>query len=280
MSRWLRKPCLIGIGMHEVLTLSPERAGSSDVLAVAPLDPAVPGTQPGARSWATPFIAAMEAAAKHTNAVHVTVGDDWMRYWYITPPEGLGSLAELRAMLSARFEDLFGISASRWVIEADWKSGGGVFASAMSVSMRDSLRAAAAESKVRLLSVVPATVRLFNRYAAELSDDCWFCCCGERTVTALQFEAGALVHVRRFRYDNLPDVEDTVERLEAEALRRGTNMPKRVFFAGQIATPASANVGSVQITILGRGLAATHLRGGHGPLTEEATQLAFAGRQL
>lgn len=279
MSRWLRNACLVGVGLREVVGIEPRHGGKpADVLAVASLDPAISGGMPEVRNWGAPLATVMADLARKVKTVDVSVADDWVRYWRVEAPDGLGGMGELRALAQSRFEELFGATSADWVVEADWQASGSMLASAMPRELVEALRSSAEACGLTLRTVAPAAVRWFNRHADGMVTDCWFCSFGERSVCAVLFEGGHVVHVRQFRFDQKPDTTEMLARLESESLRVGLPQPRHAYFAGQTQMKGEGEVGSFKLKVLGRFDAMPELRPRSGQgVTAEASLLAFSG---
>ena len=76
--------------------------------------------------------------------VDAVVSSDLARHWLVTPPRGVKSLAELRAVAAARFEAIYSASALLWQIHADWRSDRAFVCAALPRGLVDTLPAALA----------------------------------------------------------------------------------------------------------------------------------------
>ncbi|MDB5801480.1 MAG: hypothetical protein JWL63_2419 [Rhodocyclales bacterium] len=203
------------------------------VSSMLPLRDYLPGaSSPETAIWEPAISTAMAQAGKISGRLQVSVSDDWVRYWTITPPVGLGSLAEMRALAANRFEQLFGAAAESWYIEADWRDDRTMLACAVPKALTTALNEVSRQSGCTLGSIVPESVRLINRDAASLGNDGWVCSFGVHSFLALLRSDGRLLSARQFRFDLLPSLPEVLARLETETLRMGVDMPQDVFLLG------------------------------------------------
>jgi hypothetical protein len=223
----------MGVGAGEMVIIDRISAEGGHVSSMLPLRDYLPGaSSPETAIWEPAVSTALAQAGKVSGNLQVSVSDDWVRYWMVTPPAGLGSLAELRALAANRFEQLFGAAADTWHIEADWSDDKPMLACALPKSLIKALGEMCSQNNCSLGSVVPEAVRLINRDAGSLGDDGWVCSFGTHSFLALLRTEGRLVAARQFRFDLLPTLPEVLARLETEALRMGVDMPKEIFFLG------------------------------------------------
>ncbi|MDB5814666.1 MAG: hypothetical protein JWN23_1783 [Rhodocyclales bacterium] len=233
MSRWLGKNLGMGVGAGEMLIVGDIDSRGAHVSSMLPLREYLPGaSSPETAIWEPAVSTALAQAGKVSGRLQVSVSDDWVRYWMVTPPAGLGSLAELRALAANRFEQLFGSAAESWYIEADWHDDRAMLACALPKSLTTALGEVSRQNSCTLGSVVPEAVRLINRDAASLGNDGWICSFGAHSFLALLRSDGRLLSARQFHFDLQPSLPEVLARLETEALRMGVDMPQKVFLLG------------------------------------------------
>ena len=233
MLRKLGKRLGMGVGAGEMLIVDGVSSQGAHVSSMLPLRDYLPGaSSPETAIWEPAVSTALAQAGKVSGSLQVSVSDDWVRYWMVTPPAGLGSLAELRALAANRFEQLFGAASESWNIEADWRDDRAMLACALPKSLTTALGEMSRQSNCTLGSVVPEAVRLINRDAGSLGDDGWVCSFGTHSFLALLRAEGGLISARQFRFDLLPTLPEVLARLETEVLRMGVDMPSSVFLLG------------------------------------------------
>ena len=233
MSRWPVKNLGMGVGAGEMLIVDDISSKGAHVSSMLPLRDYLPGaSSPETAIWEPAISTAMAQAGKISGRLQVSISDDWVRYWTVMPPAGLGSLDELRALAANRFEQLFGAAAESWNIEADWHDDRAILACALPKSLTTALNEVSRQNGCALGSIVPEAVRLINRDASSLGNDGWVCSFGAHSFLALLRSEGRLLSARQFRFDLLPSMPEVLARLETEALRMGVDMPPNVFLLG------------------------------------------------
>jgi hypothetical protein len=244
----------LGVGAGEMIVVDRINSEGAHVASTLPLRDYLPGaSSPETAIWAPAVSLALAQAKGLSGDLQVSVSDDWVRYWTVTPPRGLGSLAELRALAVARFEQLFGRDASTWHIEADWRADQTMLACALPKSLIEALNNMSAEASCRIASVVPEAVRLINREASAISADCWLCSFSSHAFLAILLEAGRIRAARQFHFDLQPDITEVLARLETESLRMGVEMPQQVLLLGDAPVVGELPVTSdLDVRTLGR----------------------------
>lgn len=220
MSRSPRKQRLaLGIGVDDMTLLA---ADSGKVLCSLALEVRhKEGAAPETAQWLS-CLAGLSAQAGLDRGIelHVTVSDHWLRHWMQAVPEGIGRLAELRALTAARFESLFGLKADAWTITADWQSTGLILACAMPRSLVEALRNPP-QDVWALASLQPASVRALLRNPSRLPAEGWALYSSSTGITLFQFANARVCHVRRHPTTGVPTVQTIEALLEAEMLRCG-----------------------------------------------------------
>lgn len=233
MLRKLGKRLGMGVGAGEMLIVDRINSEGAHVSSMLPLRDYLPGaSSPETAIWEPAVSTALAQAGSISGTLQVSVSDDWVRYWMVTPPAGLGSLAELRALAANRFEQLFGSPSESWYIEADWRDDRTMLACALPKSLTTALGEVSRRHSCALGSIVPESVRLINRDASSMGDEGWICSFGAHSFLAILRENGRLLAARQFHFDLLPTLPEVLARLETEVLRMGVDMPTDVFLLG------------------------------------------------
>jgi len=223
----------MGVGAGEMVIVDRISSDGGHVSSMLPLRDYLPGaSSPETAIWEPAVSTALAQVGRVSGSLQVSVSDDWARYWMVTPPAGLGSLAELRALAANRFEQLFGAASESWYIEADWRDDRAMLACALPKSLTTALNEVSRHNSCTLGSVVPEAVRLINGDAGSLGDDGWVCSFGAHSFLALLRDKGRLLSARQFRFDLMPTLPEVLARLETEALRMGVDMPNDIFLLG------------------------------------------------
>lgn len=235
MSRWRRSTYSLGVGAREMAVVDLSGSGAARVLSMLPLEGYLAGTHtPESADWEPSMATVMaQTEVKTGGNLHVTVADDWARYWVVTPPQGLRSLDELRALAATRFEQLYASQADGWALAADWSLRGASLVCALPSRLLASLRNVSTQYRWRIDSIQPQAVRLMNSHRDRIDKHAWICAFGTGTFLAVLLEDGVTRHARQFRFDSLPSVEDVCLRLETELLRVGCDMPPMAVLLGK-----------------------------------------------
>jgi hypothetical protein len=179
--RLRRGHCRLGLSREGV---SVRRMGASrkstPVLAERPLpDPgeAAPDVLAGQ------IEAALDAAGGSGLPVYVTLGDDLVRYFIVTPPGNSARMQDLRAAAAVRFQVLYGESVSAWQLVADWHAAAPFLACAVSQRISTALQIAVANQRGCLVSVAPNFVAAWNRSRRHVGVDAWLATLGDGALT-------------------------------------------------------------------------------------------------
>ena len=114
-----------------------------------------------------------KAAGARGAPIHVTLADDLVRYFIVTPPANVGRAQDLRAAASVRFQALYGSAAASWHIVADWQAAEPFLACAVSHHLVAALQMAATRVGGCLVSVTPGFVDAWNRSRKQLGAQVW-----------------------------------------------------------------------------------------------------------
>jgi hypothetical protein len=126
---------------------------------------------------------ALEEAGAKGLPVHVTLGDELVRYFIVTPPGNSARRQDLRAAAAVRFQVLYGEAASGWQLVADWQAETPFLACAVSQTVCVALQQAVAAQKACLVSVTPDFVAAWNHSRRALSANAWLATLGESALT-------------------------------------------------------------------------------------------------
>ncbi|WP_181885448.1 hypothetical protein [Trinickia dinghuensis] len=118
-------------------------------------------------------ISAVLASVGGRLSAHVTLNDDIVRYFMVTPPANGLRMQDLRGAADMRFQTLYGESVAPWQLVADWQADGSFLACAVPRRVLDALRAAATAQRASLVSVTPAFVVAWNGMRRDLSANAW-----------------------------------------------------------------------------------------------------------
>lgn len=235
MSRWRRSTYSLGVGSREMAVVDMGGQEVARLLSLLPLEAYLGAMHaPETADWEPSMATVMaQTEIKTGGRLHVTVADDWVRYWAVVPPEGARSLDELQALAASRFEQLYATSAEGWTLRADWNLRGASLACALPSRLLDSLRKVAVQYRWQIETIQPQGVRLLNGHRDRIGPHAWVCTFSSGTFLAVLHEDGMLRHARQFRFDSLPSLDEVCLRLDTELLRIGCDMPPVAFLLGQ-----------------------------------------------
>ncbi|CAB3771236.1 hypothetical protein LMG29739_05986 [Paraburkholderia solisilvae] len=116
---------------------------------------------------------ALDEAGGGALPVHVTFGDDLVRYFIVTPPPNGTRFQDLRTAAEVRFQMLYGESAAAWQLVADWQAAAPFLACAVPQRLHTALHLAARARRNCLVSTVPNFVGAWNRWRRRVGGAAW-----------------------------------------------------------------------------------------------------------
>lgn len=156
------------------------------------------------------LVAACRELCAPSKRPDLVLADCLLRYFTVTPPQGLSSLEELRAAAQLGFEENFGAPAG-WQIDAAWHAGQPFLAVAAPIVLLEALAA------LRPRSIAPAFVRVHDSLGSA-NVERWLVLRTPQWVTAARFHGAACRHVRSVA---LAADEPLAAWLDGEALLAG-----------------------------------------------------------
>lgn len=249
MSRLRPKHFSLGIGAEDIAIAD---VAESRLLTTLPLlDYLTGANSPATADW-TALIEAVLAQTGEAKGGELTwtVSDAWVRYFMLSVPGGVGSLAELQALAAGRFESLFGTPPTGWQLVADWQASGNIMICALPERLVEVAHTLEQTGTWRIRSIQPYTMRLFNQFQAQIPADCWLCGFAPHGVVAVLLEAGAVRHVRRFLFDGELDAEVVQTHLIGEMFRLGVTEPRCMCTVGMLPEmPTNGRVGKLKLVV-------------------------------
>lgn len=129
-------------------------------------------------------------AAIASRRVRVVLDDALVHHFLVQPAMGLWGLEELRALAHARFEDLFGLDAESWTIEANWSASRAFLACAAPRALVHAVNAVAGS----VISLAPGFSHCLSQRGRRAS--CWIVHATEAHTTAARYAGDTLQFVR------------------------------------------------------------------------------------
>ena len=158
--------------------VSVRRVGVSRKAAAVVVERLLAGHEPhegvaAADMLAAHLAAAVDEAGCNGLPVHVTLADDLVRYFIVTPPANGARMQDLRAAAEVRFQMLYGDAASAWQVAADWQAAEPFLACAVSRRVSMALQVAAQQGGGCLVSVTPNFVSAWNGSRRQIGAHTW-----------------------------------------------------------------------------------------------------------
>ncbi|HXA46703.1 MAG TPA: hypothetical protein VNW52_03660 [Burkholderiaceae bacterium] len=104
----------------------------------------------------------------------VTLTDESVRLFTVSPPHHASRLHDLQAAAVMRFVALYGDAPSAWNLQADWDANAPFLACAVPHTLLSALQQVALQHNMPLLSVTPRFVTAWNQYQRTVPADTWF----------------------------------------------------------------------------------------------------------
>jgi hypothetical protein len=190
----------------------------------------------------------LPAAAKGAR-LHAVVAETHCRWFTVTPPKGLTSFADLRALTAVRFAALYDESASGWRIEAEWRCDSPFLACAVPEALCAMLSEATRRTGCRLLSCRPAFVEAWNAHRTDAGEGAWTALIDADGLSLLPADSYADAVLRRLPLSEAGATPDALDALlDREALLHRRPRPSELRLFG--AVPATMNGRRAGITRL------------------------------
>lgn len=166
----LRGHCRVVLSQESV---SVQRVGASRTAAtvIGPLG--MLADMPNADTLASQIASALDEAGGNGLPVYVTLGDELVRYFIVTPPANAARMQDLRAAAAVRFQTLYGDTEAAWQLTADWQAAEPFLACAVWRNVLTALRLAVAPGGGCLVAVTPCFVNAWNVLRGELGANAW-----------------------------------------------------------------------------------------------------------
>jgi len=160
----------------------------------------------GEPAWQAPLAALRDwlAQGKHAPAqVEIIVSDSFVRYALIPWSDDVQKPAELATLARIHFETLFGAPAAAWEIKADCSDYGKAgIGCALDQALMTALRELCAAHGLRLTSLQPYFMRVFNRWRRRIGRDALFGVVESGQCVLASLKGGAWHSIRTVRLGN------------------------------------------------------------------------------
>lgn len=164
-------------------------------------------------------LASVDGSARRASP-RVLVADSLARYWMMSPPPGLRSLAELQAVAQAHCDQTFG-SSQRWRLGGDWSARRRFLCAAVPEWVVTGVRAGLG-ARASLAATLPT---LLASSAASLAPDGWTCVLLPGRINLLSTVGGSIHSLRSLAAQAGSDLTELLsaaaQELQRESLRHG-----------------------------------------------------------
>ena len=106
----------------------------------------------------------------------ITLGDELVRLFMVTPPQNAARLQDLSAAANLRFQSLYGEPPRDWHVDADWQTGKPFLACAVPRALVEHCRDLARQMRMPLVALQPQFVAAWNTACRDLvraKDQTW-----------------------------------------------------------------------------------------------------------
>jgi len=168
----------------------------------------------------------------------ITLSDDWVRLFIVTPPRNSGRLQDIQAAAAMRFQTLFGEPLNDWRLEADWDARDPFLACAIPQTLLAALQQVTSNTKLPLLSVMPQFVVAWNRWHRRLRAGTWFGVVLENSLTLGAIAPAKGGHLAAVQVLPIPVEADESrwlpEQVSRMALRLNLQVPPALQLTGNV----------------------------------------------
>jgi hypothetical protein len=256
MRRRLGQSLRIGVSRDAVSLLRSSRWGGPALTVMAERAVDADGADHGEARWQPIVTAVEQLLAEHVHAgwpVSLIVADDLSRLWQVTPPPGVGALADLEAAAALRFLSLYGetLQTGGWSMRADWDSRAPFFAAAMPSKLLAALEQVAAASGLTIVDTAPHFIDAWNRWSGALKPAAWYGLVHDDMLTIAAVEQRRLRAVRVLPLaPEQSSAAGLVQLIEREALLLDLAMPAHLQLCGQAPPAWLSSASGLQIGVL------------------------------
>ncbi len=179
---------------------------------------------------------ALTESAGNGEVIDVVVADAFCRLFVTKPPSNVSRRADLDAAVALRFQNLYGESATDWLLRADWQVDAPFITAAIPQALYGGLCDIARAFKLRIVHLAPACITAWNRWRRAVIVGDWFGEVSNTQLTLIAFDGARIQHVDQQPLDNVataaPDwLTGFVQR---EALQLNLSMPSRILCGGHV----------------------------------------------
>jgi hypothetical protein len=177
-----------------------------------------------------------ETANTPGSIISITLGDDWVRYFLVTPPTNCTSADDCKAAAVMRFQSLYGESANHWRFQADWHAYIPFIACTIPNWVVENLEQSATNHRLKLIAIIPKFVSHWNQHWRTVVPDAWFGVIDRHVLTIGICEGNRLLAVRTTPMPLHARHQQSwlIEHIRRHALTMHRSMPAQVQLSGDI----------------------------------------------
>lgn len=182
-----------------------------------------------------------QAVSTHVGALRVATGSSLSRHWLQTPPDGIRSLRELKALVHARADQLFGADPG-WRVAGDWATKRSFVCAALPAAVEEWAIGLATAMGIPLQLATPFSSWL-NAESRSIPSDGWCVALEADVAHMLHVKAGSPVYLRTVNLQPSQKPADLQATLDAELRRSaalGGGLPTEPAVQVRVASPTES----------------------------------------
>lgn len=174
-----------------------------------------------------------------TGSIEFIFDDSYARFWHVTPPINATRFSDLKITAQLRFETLFNLPSTEWVIEADWNIDTSFLACALPQWWMEELYEIFLinAKKIHTIATYPYFIQQWNQYAFVIDQPIQgFAVINDLSATIALIHQGKPYAIKttsltKIDPDNLQNIEQSIHSL---CLQLGTPLPQKIIVVGNL----------------------------------------------
>lgn len=180
-------------------------------------------------------LANLAATAPQVSATRIVLGDEWARYFVVTPANNTQSMADCMASAQMRFHTLFGEPLAAWQIQAAWQARQAFLACALPQALLAMLERVCSAHARKIISVHSHLLATCAQFSQQITSNGWLMHFAAHSVQILALEKGLCKSIQTsyLTPDFWPTLGSLQSLVQREALRLQVAPPSAITLAGQ-----------------------------------------------
>jgi hypothetical protein len=133
-------------------------------------------------TWEHYFKQLLNSAKLLGGRCHITLADQWVRYFMVTPASNTRHLQDCKDVATARFQSLYDENMSHWIIQGDWHAENTFLACAMPQKIFAALKQVTSSHQLHILSLQPTAIALWNQRKSAVMEGDWLLYIGDQHI--------------------------------------------------------------------------------------------------